>query len=221
MRAFVIGNGKSLNLTPMDRLREEFTIGMNRLFMADLGWDPDIWVLADVSNGDDWDWPFMADRESFFIVKDHEKVLIDPYRKTDITYFDNCGHHNGNLPEVWHLPTPCRFGGGITMALQAAAELHCNPIYLVGCDLYKYRGPAEDDINHFHPGYSSYKIRKSTGEELNPPEAYDLINNMLTRAHTIARDSAAKMGIDIYNATVGGDLEVYERADIWDVLSGK
>lgn len=205
----------------MGRLRDEFTIGMNRLFMANLGWDPTWWVLADVSNKDPWNWPFMAERESYMLVREHERELIEPYRTQDISYFDNCGHGNKNLPESWHLPTPCRFGGGITMALQAAAELGRNPIYLVGCDLYKYRGPGDDDINHFHPGYSRYKIRKSTGEELNPPQAFYRLNRMLIRAHTIARDSAAKMGITIYNATVGGDLDVYDRADIWDVLDGK
>jgi hypothetical protein len=204
----------------MDRLRGEFTIGMNRLHLLELGWDPDWWILSDVSNADEWDWPFMAARESFMFVRAHERELIEPYRSGNIAYFDSCGHGNRNLPNGWHLPEPCRYGGGITMALQIAAELGRNPIYLLGCDLYKYRGPG-DDINHFHPGYSRYKIRKSTGEEVNPPEAYPRLNAMLIKAHTIARDSAARMGITIYNATVGGALGVYERADIWDVLDGK
>ena len=39
MRAFIIGNGASLNDTPLDLLRDEFTIGMNRLHRKGLDWD--------------------------------------------------------------------------------------------------------------------------------------------------------------------------------------
>ena len=93
-----------------------------------------------------------------------------------------------------------------------------NPIYLVGCDLYKYRGPNDVDINHFDSDYCSYKIKN--GREIVPPEAWDRLNDRLIRAHRIAMDSALAMGITIYNATVGGDLEVYPRVDINEVLDG-
>jgi len=221
MRAFVIGNGSSLNLTPMERLEGEFTIGMNRLYLKELGWDPDWWVLADFSEADDWDFQYMAARSSYYFCYHYIRPFLEPERPERVEYYGNCGHGNTNLPASWHLPEPCRFGGGITAALQLAVELGKNPIYLVGTDLYTYRGPADYDINHFHPAYSRYKIRKSTGEEINPPEAYDNLNKMLISAHTIARDSAERAGTTIYNATVGGALEVYERADIWDVLSGQ
>ena len=174
-----------------------------------------------MSERDEWDWPQMATRSSYYFCYYYIRPFIESKRKENILYYGDCGHNNTNLPTSWHLPEPCRFGGGITAALQLAVELGRNPIYLVGCDLYKYRGPDDVDINHFHSDYVRYKIRKSTGEEVNPPEAYDRLNKMLIQAHTVARDSAARAGITIYNATVGGDLEVYERADIWDVLSGQ
>lgn len=215
MRAFVIGNGISLRDTPMDRLRGEFTIGMNRLYMLGLEWDPSWWILADVSTADVWDWPFMAARKSHMLVRWHERELIEPYRTSDIEYFEYCEHGNHNLPTSWHLPQICKYGGGISIGMQTAARLGYNPIYLVGCDLYKYRPPGPD-INHFHEEYSRYKVRK-TGEEINPPEAYPRLNSMLVSAHTIARDSADSIGVSIFNATVGGMLEVYPRADIWKI----
>lgn len=107
------------------------------------------------------------------------------------------------------------------MAIQVAASLGHDPIYLVGCDLYKYRGPNDVDINHFNDDYSPYKIRKSTGKEVVGPEAWERLNKRLIKAHTMARDSADSMGLTIYNATVEGQLEVYPRVDINTVLNGK
>jgi hypothetical protein len=100
--------------------------------------------------------------------------------------------------------------------MQAAVLAGADEIYLVGCDLYKYRGPKDNDINHFHPEYCPYKIRKRTGEEMIGPKEWDNLNRRLILGHEIARDTA---GIPIYNATVGGNLEVYPRVDIFECLT--
>jgi len=123
------------------------------------------------------------------------------------------------VPTEWHLPIPCDYGGGISIALQVAASLGYTPIYLVGCDLYKYRGPDDPDINHFDPDYCPYKTKR--GEELITPERWASTNRRLVIGHEIAKRSAAAMGIAIYNATVGGILEGYQRVDINEVLNGK
>jgi hypothetical protein len=53
------------------------------------------------------------------------------------------------------------------------------------------------------------------------PAQWENINETMRTTHRVARDAAAEMGITIYNATVGGALEVYERVDINTVLNGK
>ena len=219
----MIGNGASLNLTPMDRLRDEFTIACNRFNLLDLDWDPTWWVMGDVSPLDEWDWNIMLQRQSMFLFRDHDRELIEPFSPIgNVIYMKRCEHIGGAyVPKQWHLPTPCDYGGSISLAIQTAAALRHNPIYLLGCDLYQYRSPASEDLNHFHPGYTRYKRRKSTGEEIVGPAEWERLNRRLILGHEISLQSAARIGITIYNATVGGALEVYERADIWDVLDGR
>jgi hypothetical protein len=196
---------------------------MNRFDLLGLSWDPDWWILADVRPEDGWwDWEDLLWRDSMFVFREHDRPLIEPYGRDNVIFMERCEHIGGKyVPDAWHLPVPCDYGGGISIALQiAAGVLGHNPVYLVGCDLYKYRAPDEDDVNHFHPAYCPYK-RTKTGEELIGPAQWENLNRRLIIGHRIAKKSAAALGVSIYNATVGGRLEVYPRVDIRAVLNGK
>ena len=212
-RAFVLGNGPSLNLAPLDRLRGEFVIGMNRLDLMRLEFDPQWWILVDVRNEDGWwDWPKMLAKKSMFVFRDHDRPFIEPYHPSNVIFAPRCTHIGGDyIPKSWHLPTPCEYGGSMSMALQVAAILGKNPIYLLGADLYHYRGPEAPDLNHFHPDYCRYSPRVK-------PEDWERLNERLVYSHEVARRSAEAMGITIYNATEGGALEVYPRVSLSEVL---
>ena len=94
------------------------------------------------------------------------------------------------------------------IALQLAATLGHNPLYLVGCDLgFVPEVEGEPTTNHFDPEYRTFDDF--------PLEERDAT---LISMHKIAKRSAGEMGIFIYNATVGGSLEVYPRVDINEVL---
>lgn len=216
-RAFVIGNGSSLNETPVDALRDEFTIGMNRFDLLGLDWTPDWWVLADVRPEDGWwDWEDLLSRDSQFVFREHDRYFIEPYERDNVIYMERCEHIGGRyVPTEWHLPLPCDYGGGVSIALQKAAELGHNPVYLVGCDLYEPWDEADGDINHFDPAYCSHKDFHSD------PEIWGNLNRRLVIGHEVAKWSAEAMGISILNATIGGNLEVYERVDVHEVLNGK
>jgi len=230
MRAFVVCNGPSLNVTPLNRMRDEFVIAINRFDLLGLDWDPQWWVLSDIHPSDPW-WDFssLLQRKSNFLFREMDRNLVDPFHNewdgqfhkiNNAFFFPRCEHIGGEyIPDRWHLPKPCEYGGGASVALQLAAHLGKSPIYLVGADLYKYRGPEDPDINHFHPEYCAYRRRKSTGEEVNTPEAWERLNDRLIHAHEVAQRSASEMGIEILNATVGGALDVYPRVDIRDVLA--
>ncbi len=197
----------------MDLLKDEFTIGMNRLFMLELEWNPTWWVLADVKHDDGWDWEYLLSKESQFLIRGDLMNHIGLHE--NVTYFERCQNHLGVMskPDGWHLPSFCQYGGGMSIALQLAAKMNCNPIYIVGADLYEYRHPGPD-TNHFHPEYSAHRVNHTQ-------EDWDNTNARLVHSHEVAKKSAAEMGILIYNATVGGALEVYERRNIHEVLNGK
>ena len=221
MRAFVIGNGPSLKHAPMERLRGEFTIACNRFNLLGLDWDPTWWIMADVKHEDGWwDWEDLLSRKSAFVFREQDRPVIEPLKRSGVVYASRCEHIGGeHVPTEWHLPEPCEYGGSISIGLQVAASMGRNPIYLVGCDLYQYRGPEVSDINHFHPDYCPYKIRKSTGEEMITPKMWAATNHRLVIGHEIARRSAQAMGIEIYNATAGGALEVYPRVSLDAILA--
>jgi len=111
-------------------------------------------------------------------------------------------------PESWHLPEICCYGGSMNIAAQLAFMLGYEPVYLIGCDLgfQDDRGAAADP-NHFHPDYW-------TADDF-PLNTRD---TTLRHMHSIIRKEFEKMGRHIYNAGIGGKLDVYERVDLREVL---
>ena len=213
MRAFVIGNGGSLAETPLELLEREFTVGCNRFDLLNLPWEPNIWVMQDVHHDDEWwDWEDLLSRDTQFLFREQDREWLEPQPNVEFT--PRCDHIGGKyVPLEWHLPDYCDYGGSISVGLQAAVKAGAEEIYLVGCDLYEYRGPQDVDINHFDDDYCPYKIKR--GEELIGPEEWENLNRRLIIGHKVAQATA---GVPIYNATVGGKLEVYPRVDIHDLL---
>lgn len=112
-------------------------------------------------------------------------------------------------PDGWHLPTWCKYGGTMNIALQFAFAMGFEPVYVIACDLGFqpiYR-TCVTDPNHFHPDYWTW--------EDNPLEDRD---DTLHEMHAIARHEFEKAGRHIYNAGIGGKLEAYERVSFEEVL---
>jgi hypothetical protein len=114
-------------------------------------------------------------------------------------------------------------GGTVTyLNIQLAAWMGCNPIYLIGTDM-SYQVPdymegteitsREADVNHFHPDYFG------PGKRWHDPKVGRMRNSI---AHA-GRHLAAR-GMDLLNATVGGNLEELPRVDyasLFDSESGE
>ena len=103
----------------------------------------------------------------------------------------------------WHLPVLCTaFGGMSTMIQIASTILNYDEIYLVGCDLGY---TPHQELNHAIPNYTTDKRDKSEQDDGN-----------MKHLHEMAKRCSP---VPIFNATVGGVLDVYERKDIFEVLS--
>jgi len=110
-------------------------------------------------------------------------------------------------------------------ALQLAVHLGFNPIYLIGCDT-SYVVPAsvegdatsidglvstqDDDPNHFDSSYFG-KDRK-----WHVPHPERMIYH-----YSQAKAACDQLGVSVYNATVGGRLEVFPRVDYLELFGGK
>jgi len=232
VRAFLIGGGKSINETPIEKLHDEVTFGMNQigLLYSETDWRPTYYLFFEnvgsgrPDHGVDFNSyvPYVAremesGRRCF--ISEHlqpglmeytryrlfQNVLYVPYRcphmKLDVTY--------PGRPYAWHLPNLCHYGGTMNIAIQLAFLMGYDPIYLLGCDLgyIPITSETTEDPNHFHPDYwtwTDHGIRS--------------MDKTLESMHINAKKEVEYHGRSIYNATVGGELEVYERVDIHEVL---
>jgi hypothetical protein len=223
VRAFVIGNGKSLLHTDLDRLENEVTFGCNRInliyprtimrvkhYVRSEGMellnfpDPSIWaddVLYHLNNPDCTTW-----MNPYFRIN-LEKIGMGANwaerKPGKVNWIGACSHYlthydKDDCPVNWHLPNFCSFGSSVNVAIQIAVTLGHSPIYLIGCDL----GYKDNEPSHFTDEY------EKGYQKMLRPALY--ANNDTLMAHIIAKRSSP---VPIYNATIGGALEVYERVD--------
>lgn len=207
MRAFVVGNGPSLKQTPLHLLAGEVSFGVNNIHLIypETSWRPTHYVRAEEAgplDAKDWrdsiqthmDMPVEIWCNDFFLRPRHGIQNIRP-----VNLIRSCSHYgrhydSPDAPHLWHLPILCTFGSSVNVAIQIAHVAGYSPIYLVGCDL----GYKDGEPNHFSAGYEHGKEQAARFANLDTHEA-----------HVIA----SRMGLEIYNATIGGDLEVYPRVD--------
>ena len=227
-RIFVVGNGPSINKMPLHLLKNEFTFGVNRIYLLfdRIRWKPSFYTAND--------WrvvPDIADEISalsgmtFFFDQRFRGLLREG---SDVYWYEHRGAPRGSTPLgrgfSSDLTTGARGAGSVVgTAVQIAFYLGFDPIYLVGCDL-GYTVPAtviqegedkfgtgvklqltstkDDDPNHFDPRYFGM------GKRWHDPNVKRMIEG-----HIQCRRAIDAAGRRIFNATLGGQLEVYERVD--------
>jgi len=120
-----------------------------------------------------------------------------------------CGEHiyhhdHRDAPTRWHASGEfCNFGGSLSVAIQIANRLpQIESIYLIGCDMY----PEDGSTSHFDPYYNNAVPR---------PFPNSLLNKDKIHAHEIAKKCSK---VPIFNATMGGSLEVYPRVNLLEIL---
>lgn len=223
MRAFVLGNGPSLSKTNLDLLKGEVSFGVNRinLIYDKTDWRPTHYVRAEgfeyLDSPDPGLWLDdvlqhinMPDVRVFGNVYFSKWLERYGYDGSSIEVPRFCTHYQRHFdseycPHMWHLPIVCTYGSVVTVAIQLAVSLGYSPIYLLGCDLgYKDNRPS-----HFTDEYEhDYSLLR--------PARYANLDTL--QGHVI---SARSSPVPIYNCTVGGELEVYERKRLEDVLQEK
>jgi len=214
-RIFLIGNGASLQKTPLDLLENEVTMGVNKIGAI---FKPNYYVKIDFSQFDGNEWKDevspMLDRPCLLwdVFRDGEPREGEPFSDSipygmgdhpNVTWVSRCEHHgNKGYEGKWHDPF-CTAHNSIVTMTQWAVQLGFDEIFLVGCD-----GEFTDGItDHFMPYYK--KIDSGYVER----------NNKCVRmAHKLIKRSSP---VPVYNATIGGSLEVHPRVDIYEILKGK
>lgn len=224
-RIFVIGNGPSLNCTPLEKLENEYTFGTNRIYLLfdRINWRPSFYTTVDWRVA-----PDCADEINAL----SDMTLFFPER------FRGLLRGGDDVYWYWHGPTAekaqrrfsydmtqgIRGAGSVTgSAIQIAYYMGFDPIYLIGVDAdykvlptVKQSGPdrfgdgvllrlessKDDDPNHFDSRYFG------AGRKWHNPN----VPRML-QGYENCKAGADAQGRRIYNATVGGKLEIFERVE--------
>lgn len=224
-RCFVIGNGPSLNKTDLLALKNEVTFCVNSFFLKipDLTWLPTFFLTEDHLVAEDRAKWINSLSGMVKLFPTYLRYCLD---KDDDTIFFNhqprVSYPHGfdfteDASEITYTGCTVTF-----TALQIAAYLGFKNIYLIGVDA-DYEIPADveqgddyhvgvldmksDDPNHFHPDYFGKGFR------WHDPQVHKMIE-----AYHEARKATEKSGQKIWNAGVGGKLEVFDRVDFSNIL---
>ncbi len=202
----VVGNGPSLNSTPLDDFVGVPSIGMNKidLIYPRTCWRPSLVVcLNNVVAQQHQNYFAVSDIPVFVAWK--ARWLIHAENRDKLAYF------NTTLSNRFSTDALRGFGSSATVtyvALQMAYWMGANPVILFGVDHnFKYTGQESTyqkregpDVNHFDPNYFK------SGSFWGTP---DLDQSEID--YGLARDVFEAGGRKVYDATVGGKLEVFEK----------
>tara|TARA_R110000868_G_scaffold2384_5_gene17647 strand:- start:5583 stop:7925 length:2343 start_codon:yes stop_codon:yes gene_type:complete len=219
-RAFIVGNGPSLNETDLTLLKDEVTFCVNGFFlkMPELGWAPTFYLVEDHLVAEDRAEAINALKGPTKLFPAYLGYCIDPGE--DVIFFNHLPRKS--YPHGFDFTSDASSvtytGCTVTFtAMQLAHWLGFEELYLIGVDA-SYSIPsdtatsgqygvgvldmASDDPNHFHPDYFGKGFR------WHDPQ----VDKML-EAYAEAKRATEAAGRPILNATVGGELEVFRRVD--------
>ena len=213
-KCFIIGTGPSINLEDIDKLRKFSTFGVNTLYkyFEKTGWNTSYYCIIDPNT--------YSNIKSDLYNNHVENIFfsVNRIRKTNsssnyVPFLLNCEsfyrvRYKGKQPI-------CRFsdevfdGASVVYAaLQIAVYMGFKDIYLLGVDC-NYTLPKEA----LHGGDLSYS--KDYNYNWTKQTGLTMIEGF-----KVAKKYADEHGINIYNATRGGMLEVFPRVNLDDVVGG-
>ncbi len=224
-RCFIIGNGPSLNRTDLTQLAGEITFTTNAFFLKlpELDWTPTFHVVEDHLVAEDRASELNSLKGPTKIYPSYLGYCLD---EAEDTIFIN---HRARVsyPFGFDFSTDAAkvtyTGCTVTFTcMQLAFYLGFEEIYLIGVDA-DYEIPdasdmdesagtgvidmACDDPNHFHPDYFG------KGYRWHDPQVSEMLE-----AYREARRVTDETGRRIFNATIGGKLEVFERRDFCEIF---
>lgn len=209
-RCFIVATGPSLRIEDLEKLEEhkEITFSMNRIYnlFAKTKWRPDYYVIQDYKAIEDLSdeianlnlpYKFVSYRpESYWknpaaIESSIKFKLISEKYKEEMPNFSS--DIARGIFEGYTVTYAC---------LQIAVYMGFSEIYLIGVD-FNYSADVYSAQNHF-PGYQS---------ENKPVRLNEVRPDLVALAYKKAGLYGKKHGTEIYNATRGGKLEIFPRAE--------
>jgi len=212
-RAFIIGNGPSLKQTDLARLKNEFTFGMNRIYLLfpELGFTTTYFCSINDLVIEQFIHEIAAlPIPKFLSWHSHRFFTSETFNlqpaTTNFIYTSYTGPRFAQnvTGRVWE-------GATVTnLALQLAFHMGFEKIILIGVDHnFTSKGEANqvvisdgDDPNHVSPDYFGRGVKWQL-PDLDTSEV----------GYIMAREAYRKAGREIVDATIGGKLTVFPKVD--------
>ncbi len=219
-RAFVIGNGPSLRIDDLDRLRGEITFASNKIFLIfdQTDWRPTYLTCCDAMVARNL-------RDTFLGLTDLTRLFAFSVAESFQDATDQVTFVNAPTPQgdaAWDPVLGFRAGHSVVnLDIKLADWMGITEIYAIGMD-FSFTVPdtrtgekvfgndvivSEGERNHFHPDY------RKPGETWTVPKLNEQLEEF-----TAARAHLESRGRRIYNASRRTKLEAWEKVDLDDVL---
>ena len=206
-RCFVIGNGPSLKQTDLSRLKNEYTIGMNRIYLgfSEMGFSTSYYVAIN---------DLVVEQSAQDIQKLTMPRFVSWRARKWLQPQDNLFYlHTTYTGPRFSRDVTGRLWEGATVTnicLQLAYYFGFDEVILIGVDHnYDTKGKPNttvvsqgDDPNHFHPGYFGKGFRWQLPDLMTSETGYQM-----------ARQAFEADGRRVIDATVGGKLRIFPRVD--------
>lgn len=218
IRCFIVGSGPSLTKEQLDAIKNEETFGANRIYkmFENTVWRPKYYVIQD---------PYDITPTENYEKLNVEYLFISDYYLKEHFFCNNnmiCYHTIRTLRQKEKLPFSKKIDKFVQVAgtvtytmIQMAVYMGYKEIYLIGMD-HNYNIETNDKGDVVQKN----NVKNHAFEDENPKEVVANITYM-EDAYNSAKDYCIKNNIKIYNATIGGKLEVFERRDFWKVIKGE
>lgn len=200
-RCFIIGLAPSINKTNLSLLKEEFCFGVNGFFkdMDRFGVTPFYYCVADGTVYHLIKEELLKIKPILFLTNGAGEIYLDEiaHRKPNVFIVRDLGGSSSWLEFGKDMSKGIYGGMVVLQCLQIAYYMGFDEVYLVGCDCSFKDGVHYDNsiyapiINKWDSVFQRYEIYKKEYEKDNRK---------------------------IINCTVGGELEVFERKELEDVV---
>lgn len=211
---FIIGNGPSLNKTNLTALNDYYTFGLNKIHLIFNKYPLKLTYHVVVNE-------LVIEQ----IANELKNNVFGCPSFLSYTASKQIGFHKERIHKLFTRGAPWSFYGNILdtisegytvtyVAMQLAYFMGFKNIFLVGVDHnFKQQGkPNElqiykgDDVNHFHPDY--FKGQQWHLADMEGNEA----------SYALAKHFFHKDGRNIYDATINGNLKIFEKIEFEKAL---
>lgn len=226
-RCFLVGNGPSLTTEDLDRIAGEYSFGCNMIYkiFGQTKWRPTFHCMVDVMFGRELAGEFAENVKGGFFTS-YNTYRQMPVRPADTTYAYSYKKRDYTVSRnflSYYIPSGSTV---MTYMLELAMFMGFEEIYLIGVDCTS--SLAKD--GHCIPDYAGPQVAKNDMERirrrlkdptLTMEDVAQYYQDRSMFCYRQLKRTAEKKGIQIFNATRGGMLEVYPRRQLEEILGEK